>query len=134
MAEVVLVDEDMNILIVDDFSTMRHMIGNMLREIGFSNISEAESGEEALPILRLDKFDFIVTDWNMPGMCGFTFMNKLKGDESLCRIPVLMVTAEDDAEQINRATDAGVDGYVVKPFNATILRDRIENIVVSVRL
>ena len=126
-------NEEMNILVVDDFSTMRHIIGNMLREIGFHNIMEAEGGEDALPLLKSDNIDFVVVDWHMQGMDGLTFLRKIRADSKLSEVPILMVTAAADPEQISIAEGAGANGYVVKPFNVNLLRDRIENILIDVR-
>jgi two-component system chemotaxis response regulator CheY len=121
-------DKEMSILIVDDFSTMRRILKNMLRELGFNNASEADDGLTALPMLKSGKFDFLVTDWVMPGMDGLTLLKTIRSDETLCDMPVLMVTAEAKREQIMVAADAGVDGYVVKPFTAATLQDKIEKI------
>jgi two-component system chemotaxis response regulator CheY len=121
-------DKEMSILIVDDFSTMRRILKNMLRELGFNNTSEADDGLTALPMLKSGKFDFLVTDWVMPGMDGLTLLKTIRSDETLCDMPVLMVTAEAKREQIMVAADAGVDGYVVKPFTAATLQDKIEKI------
>jgi two-component system chemotaxis response regulator CheY len=115
-------DKEMSILIVDDFSTMRRILKNMLRELGFNNTSEADDGLTALPMLKSGKFDFLVTDWVMPGMDGLTLLKTIRSDETLCDMPVLM------GEQIMVAADAGVDGYVVKPFTAATLQDKIEKI------
>ena len=121
-------DKDMNILIVDDFSTMRRIIKNLLRDLGFNNTSEADDGQTALPMLKSGKFDFLVTDWNMPGMDGLTLLKTVRSDEDLSNMPVLMVTAEAKREQIVIAAEAGVNGYVVKPFTAATLKEKIEKI------
>lgn len=121
-------DKNMNILIVDDFSTMRRIVKNLLRDLGFNNTSEADDGQTALPMLKTGKFDFLVTDWNMPGMDGLTLLKEVRSDESLKEMPVLMVTAEAKREQIVVAAQAGVNGYVVKPFTAVILKEKIEKI------
>ena len=121
-------DKDMNILIVDDFSTMRRIIKNLLRDLGFNNTSEADDGQTALPMLKSGKFDFLVTDWNMPGMDGLTLLKTVRSDEELCDMPVLMVTAEAKRDQIVVAAEAGVNGYVVKPFTAATLKEKIEKI------
>ena len=121
-------DKDMKILIVDDFSTMRRIIKNLLRDLGFSNTSEADDGQTALPMLKSGNFDFLVTDWNMPGMDGLTLLKTVRSDEDLCNMPVLMVTAEAKRDQIVVAAEAGVNGYVVKPFTAATLKEKIEKI------
>ena len=121
-------DKDMNILIVDDFSTMRRIIKNSLRDLGFNNTSEADDGQSALPMLKSGKFDFLVTDWNMPGMDGLTLLKTVRSDEELCDLPVLMVTAEAKRDYIVIAAEAGVSGYVIKPFTVTTLKEKIEKI------
>ena len=118
----------MKILIVDDFSTMRRIIKNLLRDLGFNNTSEADDGQTALPMLKTGKFDFLVTDWNMPGMDGLSLLKAVRADENLSSMPVLMVTAEAKREQIVVAAQAGVNGYVVKPFTAITLKEKIDKI------
>ncbi|RMN76815.1 Chemotaxis protein CheY [Pseudomonas cannabina] len=121
-------DKNMKILIVDDFSTMRRIIKNLLRDLGFTNTSEADDGLTALPMLQSGAFDFLVTDWNMPGMSGIDLLRQVRADERLKSLPVLMVTAEAKREQIIEAAQAGVNGYVVKPFTAQALKEKIEKI------
>ncbi|HEC58193.1 MAG TPA: chemotaxis protein CheY [Methylophaga sp.] len=121
-------DKNMKILIVDDFSTMRRIIKNLLRELGFNNTIEADDGLTALPILQAGGIDFLVTDWNMPGMQGIDLLKAVRADAKLSTIPVLMVTAETKREQIMVAAQAGVNGYVVKPFTAGTLKDKIDKI------
>ncbi|MFP4271966.1 MAG: chemotaxis response regulator CheY [Halothiobacillaceae bacterium] len=121
-------DRNMNILVVDDFSTMRRIIKNLLKELGFSNIDEADDGSTALPKLKKGGYDFLVTDWNMPGMTGIELLKAVRSDPNLASLPVLMVTAEAKKEQIVMAAQAGVNGYVVKPFNAATLKEKIEKI------
>ena len=121
-------NKDIKILIVDDFSTMRRIIKNFLQDLGFSNTAEADDGQTALPLLKSGNFDFLVTDWNMPGMDGLALLKKIRADEKLKGLPVLMVTAEAKREQIIEAAHAGVNGYVVKPFTADTLKDKIEKI------
>ncbi len=111
----------MKILIVDDFSTMRRIIKNLLRDLGFTNTVEADDGLTAIPILNSGSIDFLVTDWNMPGMTGIDLLRHVRADEKLRSLPVLMVTAEAKREQIIEAAQAGVNGYVVKPFTALAL-------------
>ncbi|MDU8502880.1 chemotaxis response regulator CheY [Pseudomonas syringae pv. tagetis] len=118
----------MKILIVDDFSTMRRIIKNLLRDLGFTNTSEADDGLTALPMLQSGAFDFLVTDWNMPGMSGIDLLREVRKDDRLKSLPVLMVTAEAKREQIIEAAQAGVNGYVVKPFTAQALKEKIEKI------
>ncbi len=118
----------MRILIVDDFSTMRRIIKNLLRDLGFNNTLEADDGLTALPILQAGGIDFLVTDWNMPGMQGIDLLKTVRADEKLSTLPVLMVTAETKREQIIEAAQAGVNGYIVKPFTAATLKEKIEKI------
>ncbi len=118
----------MKILIVDDFSTMRRIIKNLLRDLGFTNTSEADDGSTALPMLKSGDFDFLVTDWNMPGMTGIDLLKAVRADPKLSSMPVLMVTAEAKRDQIIEAAQAGVNGYVVKPFTAAALKEKIEKI------
>lgn len=118
----------MKILVVDDFSTMRRIIKNLLKDLGFSNIQEADDGSTALPMLQQGDFDFVVTDWNMPGMQGIDLLRAIRADAKLKHLPVLMVTAEAKKEQIVAAAQAGVNGYVVKPFTAATLKEKLEKI------
>ena len=119
---------DMKILIVDDFSTMRRIIKNLLRDLGFTNTSEADDGQTALPMLLQGNFDFLITDWNMPGMEGIELLKRVRADDNLKSMPVLLVTAEAKKEQIVEAAQAGVNGYIVKPFTAGTLKEKIEKI------
>jgi two-component system chemotaxis response regulator CheY len=121
-------NKDINILIVDDFSAMREIIRDLLHELGFDNTSEADDGQTALPMLKTGKFDFLVTDWSMPDMDGLTLLKTVRADEQLGDLPVLMVTAEAKREQIVDAADAGVNAYIVKPFTAETLKDKIDRI------
>ncbi|MBO1519172.1 chemotaxis response regulator CheY [Oceanisphaera pacifica] len=121
-------DKNMKILIVDDFSTMRRIIKNLLRDLGFNNTLEADDGLTALPMLKNSDFDFVVTDWNMPGMQGIDLLKAIRADEKLKHLPVLMVTAEAKREQIIAAAQAGVNGYVVKPFTAGTLKEKLEKV------
>lgn len=121
-------DKNIKILIVDDFSTMRRIVKNLLGDLGFFNTAEAEDGNSALAELRKAKFDLVVTDWNMPGMPGIDLLRAIRADESLKKIPVLMVTAESKREQIIEAAQAGVNGYVIKPFTAGTLADKLAKI------
>ncbi len=126
-AEAVL-DKNMKILVVDDFSTMRRIVKNLLRDLGFSNVVEADDGNTALPILKAGGIDFLVTDWNMPGMEGIDLVKAVRADENMKSMPVLMVTAEAKREQIVVAAQAGVNGYIVKPFTAATLKEKIDKI------
>jgi len=118
----------MKILVVDDFSTMRRIIKNLLKDLGFTNIQEADDGNTALPMLVQGGFDFVVTDWNMPGMQGIDLLRAIRSDDKLKHLPVLMVTAEAKKEQIVAAAQAGVNGYVVKPFTAATLKEKLDKI------
>ncbi|AFL72445.1 MULTISPECIES: chemotaxis response regulator CheY [Thiocystis] len=118
----------MKILIVDDFSTMRRIIKNLLRELGFNNTMEADDGSTALPMLKNGGFDFLVTDWNMPNMEGIDLLRAVRADPALKTLPVLMVTAEAKRDQIVEAAQAGVNGYIVKPFTAETLKEKIDKI------
>lgn len=126
--EVSSLDKNMKILIVDDFSTMRRIIKNLLRDLGFNNTQEADDGLTALPKLQSGDFDFLVTDWNMPGMQGIDLLKAVRADPKLNTLPVLMVTAEAKKEQIVEAAQAGVNGYIVKPFTAATLKEKIDKI------
>jgi two-component system chemotaxis response regulator CheY len=121
-------DKDMKILVVDDFSTMRRIIKNLLVELGFTNITEADDGVTALPMLKNDSYDFLITDWEMPGMTGLELLKTVREDESLSNLPILMVTAEAKRDQILAAAKAGVSGYVVQPFTADVLKEKIDKI------
>ena len=121
-------DSNMKILVVDDYSTMRRIVKNLLGEIGYANIVEADDGKTAWPILAKGGIDFVVTDWNMPGMNGLELLRRIRAEEATRSLPVLMVTAEAKREQIVEAAQAGVNGYVVKPFTAKSLKDKIERI------
>jgi|TARA_Y100000034_G_scaffold132429_1_gene195395 two-component system chemotaxis response regulator CheY len=118
----------MKVLVVDDFSTMRRIVKNLLRDLGFTNIQEADDGSTALPMLQGGDFDFVVTDWNMPGMQGIDLLKAIRADEKLAHIPVLLITAEAKKEQIVMAAQAGVNGYIVKPFTAATLKEKLDKI------
>lgn len=121
-------NKNIKILIVDDFSTMRRIIKNLLRDLGFTNTSEADDGTTALPMLQSGNFDLLITDWNMPGMQGIDLLRAVRADAKLAALPVLMVTAEQKKEQIIEAAKAGVNGYIVKPFTAATLKEKMEKI------
>ena len=118
----------MKILIVDDFSTMRRIIKNLMRDLGYANTHEADDGLTALPMLKGGGYDFLVTDWNMPGMQGIDLLKAVRSDPQLVSLPVLLVTAEARREQIVDAAEAGVNGYIVKPFTAQTLKEKINKI------
>ncbi|GLO61539.1 response regulator [Vibrio sp. MACH09] len=121
-------NKNMKILIVDDFSTMRRIVKNLLRDLGFNNTQEADDGLTALPMLKKGEFDFVVTDWNMPGMQGIDLLKNIRADAELKHLPVLMITAEAKREQIIEAAQAGVNGYIVKPFTAATLKEKLDKI------
>lgn len=121
-------NKDMKILIVDDFSTMRRIVKNLLQDLGFNNTAEADDGCTALPMLKGGGFDFVVTDWNMPGMTGLDLLKNIRADEKLKALPVLMVTAEAKKEQIVEAAQNGVNGYIIKPFTAATLKEKMDRI------
>lgn len=123
-----MADANMKFLVVDDFSTMRRIVRNLLKELGFSNVQEAEDGRDALNKLRGEPFDFVVSDWNMPNMTGIELLRAIRGDAALKHLPVLMVTAEAKRENIIEAAQAGASGYVVKPFTAATLDEKLKKI------
>ena len=115
-------------LVVDDFSTMRRIVRNLLKELGYTNVDEAEDGAMALNKLRSEAYDFVVSDWNMPVMDGLTMLQEIRKDPALSKLPVLMVTAEAKKENIVAAAQAGANGYVVKPFTAATLDEKLAKI------
>ena len=121
-------DRNMKILIVDDFSTMRRIVKNLLNDLGYANTTEADDGKTAWPLLQAGEFDFVVTDWNMPGMTGIDLLKNIRADARLAKLPVLMVTAEAQRDQIIEAAKAGVNGYIIKPFTAVTLKEKIDKI------
>ena len=123
-----VLNKNMKIIVVDDFSTMRRIIKNLLKDLGFTNVQEADDGNTALPMLQQGDFDFVITDWNMPGMQGIDLLRAIRADDKLKHLPVLMVTAEAKKEQIVAAAQAGVNGYVIKPFTAGTLKEKITKI------
>lgn len=118
----------MKILVVDDFSTMRRIIKNLLKQLGYSNVDEAEDGNQALARLKSEKYEFIVSDWNMPNMTGLELLQAVRADGSLKDIKFLMVTAEAQQENVIAAVQAGVNNYIVKPFTADTLKEKIDKI------
>jgi two-component system chemotaxis response regulator CheY len=123
--------QNLSFLVVDDFSTMRRIVKNLLNDLGYPNVTEADDGNTALPLLKNGKFDFLITDWNMPGMPGLDLVKHVRADARLAKMPVLMLTAEAKREQIVEAAQAGVNGYVIKPFTAATLKEKIEKILAS---
>lgn len=123
--------EDTRFLVVDDFSTMRRIVRNLLKELGFVYVQEAEDGVQALAKLRADTFDFVVSDWNMPNMTGIELLRAIRADAKLKHLPVLMVTAEAKRENIIEAAQAGASGYVVKPFTAATLDEKLKKVFLT---
>ncbi|MGZ8365257.1 MAG: chemotaxis response regulator CheY [Nitrospira sp.] len=121
-------DLSMKVLVVDDMVTMRRIVKNILKQLGFGNVDEAENGQEALQKLRADTFGFVVSDWNMPVMTGIDMLRAIRGDEKLKAIPVLMVTAEAQQSNLIEAVQAGVSNYIVKPFTAETMQEKITKI------
>ncbi|KLU14482.1 MULTISPECIES: chemotaxis response regulator CheY [Xenorhabdus] len=123
-----MASKDLRFLVVDDFSTMRRIVRNLLKELGFNNVDEAQDGAEALTKLRTAEFDFVISDWNMPNIDGLELLKTIRNEEKLAALPVLMVTAEAKKENIIAAAQAGASGYVVKPFTAAILEEKLNKI------
>jgi two-component system chemotaxis response regulator CheY len=123
-----MADPKMKFLVVDDFSTMRRIVRNLLKELGYSNVDEAEDGAMALSKLKNEQFDFVISDWNMPVMNGLDMLKSIRADAALAKLPVLMVTAEAKKENIIAAAQAGANGYVVKPFTAATLDEKLAKI------
>jgi two-component system, chemotaxis family, chemotaxis protein CheY len=121
-------DKAGKVLVVDDFSTMRKVIRNLLKQLGYENIVEAEDGVAALEVLRSQKIDFVISDWNMPNMSGLELLKQVRADGSLSKTPFLMVTAETLKDNVVEAVKAGVDNYIVKPFTADVLSEKIGQI------
>jgi two-component system chemotaxis response regulator CheY len=119
----------MKFLVVDDYSTMRRIVKNLLHDLGYANVTEADDGKTALPLLQNGSFDFLITDWNMPGMPGLDLLKAVRSSDKLKKLPVLMLTAEAKREQIVEAAQAGVSGYVIKPFTAVTLKEKIDKIL-----
>jgi two-component system chemotaxis response regulator CheY len=121
-------DPKMKFLVVDDFSTMRRIVRNLLKELGFANVDEAEDGAIALQKLQAGGFDFVVSDWNMPNMDGLTLLQTIRATPNLKHLPVLMITAEAKKENIIAAAQAGASGYIVKPFTSATLSEKLQKI------
>ena len=121
-------DTKMHVLVVDDFATMRRIITNILKQLGYDTILEAEDGAKALQIMETEKVDFVITDWNMPNMSGLDLLMAIRASEDKKDIPVLMVTAEAMQENIVKAAQAGVNNYIIKPFDAKTMSEKINKI------
>ncbi len=121
-------DSNTKFLVVDDFSTMRRIVRNLLKELGFNNVEEAEDGVDALNKLRGGGYQFVISDWNMPNMTGIDLLKQIRSDAALRQLPVLMVTAEAKKENIIAAAQAGASGYVVKPFTSATLDEKLNRI------
>ncbi len=121
----------MTVMIVDDFPTMRTIIRNLLKQLGFKKIVEAEDGRNALIVLKNNSVDFLITDWNMPNMTGMELLETIRADSKFKNLPVLMVTAEAAKDNVLQAIKAGVNNYIVKPFTAEVLKEKIEKIFVD---
>lgn len=123
-----MADKNIKFLVVDDMSTMRRIVRSILKELGFDNVEEAEDGNDALTKLRAGKFDFVVSDWNMPNLDGLEMLKAIRADDKLKSLPVMLVTAEAKKENIIEAAKAGASGYVVKPFTAAVLEEKLNKI------
>jgi two-component system chemotaxis response regulator CheY len=123
-----MADKNMRFLVVDDFNTMRRIVRNLLKELGFNNVEEAEDGVDALGKLKAGGFDFVISDWNMPNMDGLQLLQTIRADAAMSSLPVLMVTADAKKENIIAAAQAGASGYVVKPFTAATLEEKLGKI------
>jgi two-component system chemotaxis response regulator CheY len=121
-------DKNLKFLVVDDFSTMRRIVRNLLKELGFTNVDEAEDGVIALQKLKNGNIDFVITDWNMPNMTGIELLKNIRADAALKGLPVLMITAEAKKENIIAAAQSGASGYIVKPFTAAVLEEKLNKI------
>jgi two-component system chemotaxis response regulator CheY len=123
-----MADKNLKFLVVDDMSTMRRIVRSILKELGFDNVEEAEDGNDGLTKLRTGKFDFVISDWNMPNLDGLEMLKAIRADEKLKGLPVMLVTAEAKKENIIEAAKAGASGYVVKPFTAAVLEEKLNKI------
>lgn len=122
-------DTSIKVLVVDDFATMRRILKNILKQLGFTNITEADDGTSALEELKKNNFDLIISDWNMPKMTGLELLKRVRSDDALKEIPFLMVTAEAQKQNVIEAVQAGVSNYVVKPFTAEAISDKLQKIL-----
>ncbi|NDU85908.1 MAG: chemotaxis protein CheY [Ferrovum sp.] len=127
------VDTNMKFLVVDDFSTMRRIVRNLLKELGFTNVVEAEDGIDALNKLKSGDIEFVVSDWNMPNMTGIDLLRNIRKDPALKHLPVLMVTAEAKKENIIEAAQSGASGYIVKPFTAATMDEKLKKIFLNMK-
>ncbi|PKN20806.1 MAG: response regulator [Deltaproteobacteria bacterium HGW-Deltaproteobacteria-6] len=125
-------EKNIKVLIVDDFATMRKVVRNLLKQVGYEDIVEAEDGVMALKALKSQKIDVIVSDWNMPNMTGLELLKAVRADEELAKTPFLMVTAEALQDNVVAAVKAGVNNYIVKPFTAEVLNEKIKKIMESI--
>ena len=125
-----MADPNMKILIVDDFSTMRRIVRNLLKQLSFNNVDEAEDGDVALEKLKDGSYDFVITDWNMPNMTGLELLKAIRSDDNLKALPVLLITAEAEKENVVLAAEAGVNDYIVKPFTGDVLQQKINRIFI----
>ena len=121
-------DLNMKVIIVDDFATMRRILRNILKQIGFTNVSEADDGKTALKELKKEKYDLILCDWNMPEITGLELLNKIRSDDNLKKLPFVMVTAEAHKDNIVEAVKSGVSSYIVKPFTAETVSEKLNKI------
>jgi two-component system chemotaxis response regulator CheY len=122
-------DQNMRVLVVDDFATMRKIEKNILGQLGIKNVDEADDGSTALPKLKSTKYDVVLLDWNMPNMTGLELLKAMRAEESLKNVPVIMVTAEALKDNVVAAAQAGVNDYVVKPFNASTLEEKLKRVL-----
>ena len=129
-----MADKNLRFLVVDDFSTMRRIVRNLLKELGFTNVDEAGDGQVALHKLKTQHFDFVVSDWNMPNMTGIELLRAVRADGQIKHLPFLMITAEAKRENIIEAATAGANGYIVKPFTAATLEEKMGKIFQNLNL
>jgi two-component system chemotaxis response regulator CheY len=127
------VDKKINILVVDDFATMRKVIRNLLKQSGYENVTEAEDGVVAMNVLKSTKIDFVISDWNMPNMTGIELLRAIRSHNELSPMPFLMVTAESLKDNVVEAIKAGVSNYIVKPFTAEVLGEKIDKILKNMK-
>ena len=128
-----MADTKMRFLVVDDFSTMRRIVRNLLKELGYTDVEEADDGSTALARLKAEKFDFVISDWNMPNMTGIDLLKAMRADAQLRHVPLLMITAEAKKENIVEAAQAGANGYIVKPFTAATLDEKLTKILNKIK-
>ncbi|MGA3207937.1 MAG: chemotaxis response regulator CheY [Syntrophales bacterium] len=127
------VNKKIKILVVDDFATMRKVVRNLLKQSGYENVTEAEDGVAAMNVLKSTKIDFVISDWNMPNMTGIELLRAVRSDNELSAMPFLMVTAESLKENVVEAVKAGVSNYIVKPFTAEVLGEKIDKILENIK-